>query len=202
MNVLGYTLDRKGTWKPHIDRITTEARQRLGAIRRLRKYLDDNDTHTAYSAFIRPKLEYGNLVYWSAAETTLNKLDRVQQQAHKLFSQHSISSLEQRREVAAVGLTCKLLHGDTKAPLQSLIPKFEDPNKNKPRRSARLASIKPHNHQLQSCINVNSLEIYKRSYRGRIPEIWNKLNSESLRDEHPHWKDCRRLLQKEMKKQH
>ena len=94
------------------------------------------------------------------------------------------------------------LHGDTKAPLQSLTPKFEDPNKNKPRRSARLASIKPHNHQLQSCINVNSLEIYKRSYRGRIPEIWNKLNSESLRDEHPHWKDCRRLLQKEMKKQH
>ena len=63
LDVLGFTLDSKGTWSPHVDRIATEARQRLGAIRRARRYRDDSGLHTAYTAFVRPKLEYGNLVY-------------------------------------------------------------------------------------------------------------------------------------------
>ena len=200
LEVLGFTLDSKGTWSPHVDRIATEARQRLGAIRRARRYLDDNGLHTAYTAFVRPKLEYGNLVYWSAAKTNLDKLDRVQEQAHNMFDQLPISSLEQRRQAAAVGLTCKLLHGDIKTPLKSLTPEFEDCSKVKPRRSARVAPTKSHDHQLQSYITTKSLEVFKRSYRGRIPEIWNKMNSDRLKDDKPDWVACRRQLQREISK--
>ena len=31
LDALDFTLDSKGTWSPHVDRIVTEARQRLGA---------------------------------------------------------------------------------------------------------------------------------------------------------------------------
>ena len=95
--ILGFTLDSKGTWSPHVDRITIEVRQRLGAIRRLRRYLD-NGTYIACTAFVRPKLEYGNLVYWSAVNTHVDKLNKMQQQAHNMFDRLSISSLEHRRE--------------------------------------------------------------------------------------------------------
>ena len=117
-----------------------------------------------------------------------------------MFGQLPISSLEQRRQAAAVGLTCKLLHGDAKTPLKSLTPEFEDSSKVKPRRSARVAPTKSHNHQLQFHITMKSLEVFKRSYRGRIPEIWNKMNSDSLKDDKPDWVACRRQLQREISK--
>ena len=114
-------------------------------------------------------------MYWSAADTNLDKLGRVQQQANKMFHKLPISSLQHRQEAAAVGLTCKLLHGDTKAPLKSLTPKFEDLSKEKLRRSARVAVAKPHNHQLQSRICTKSLQVYRRSYRDRIPDICERI---------------------------
>ena len=42
------------------------------------------------------KLEYGNLIYWSAAETHLAKLDRIQQQAQRLFEGVAVPPLEQK----------------------------------------------------------------------------------------------------------
>lgn len=135
-------------------------------------------------------------MYWGAADTNLDKLARVQQQAHNMFDQLPVSSLEHRREAAAVGLTCKLLHGGTKAPLLSLTPEFEDPKKEKLRRSARTATVKVHNHQLQTCVNARSLQVYRRSYKSRIPEIWNHLGSECLQGDRQDWKAYKKQLQK------
>ena len=70
----------------------------------------------AYKALVHSKLEYSNLIYWSAAETHLAKLDNVQQQAQKLFERVAVSSLEKRREAAAIGLTCRLMSGNMKQP--------------------------------------------------------------------------------------
>ena len=103
LEVLGFTLDNKGTWSAHVDRTVKEARQRLGAISRVRGHLNDKLKGSIYTAFVWPKLEYGNLTYWSTAKTPphLAKLDQVQQQAHHHFEGFAITSLEQRREAAA-----------------------------------------------------------------------------------------------------
>ena len=82
---LGFTIDSKGTWSTHADRVVEEVRQRLGTIKRVKKFLNDNRVYTAYKAFVRLKIEYGRLSYWSTAKTHLAKLDQVQQQAHSLF---------------------------------------------------------------------------------------------------------------------
>ena len=199
LEVLGFTIDSKGTWSAHVDRTVKEARQRLGAIRRVRGYLNDNGVCTAYKAFVRPKLEYGSLTYWSTAKTHLAKLDLVQQQAQGLFEGLAIKSLEQRREAAAVGLACRLLSGDVKRPLESLIPKCRDPSEGRLRRSARLGGHKQqHQHQLQCQTTAKSLEVFKRSFRGRIHDIWNGLESECLQSPSPDWKTCRRELQRDL----
>ena len=71
LKVLGFVFDRKCNWSKHCETIAKQARQRLGAIKRIQNYLDDQGIVTAYKAFVRSKLEYGNLVYWGAAESNL-----------------------------------------------------------------------------------------------------------------------------------
>ena len=75
----------------------------------------------------------------------------VQQQALRLFEGVAVPSLEQRREAAAIGLTCRLIPGNVKQPLKPLTPKMRNPNEDQIRRSIRLKGpIQQHKHQLQS----------------------------------------------------
>ena len=46
--------------------------------------LDESNLHLMYTMFIRPILEYGSLVYMGAAQSHLDKLDRVQDSAMKM----------------------------------------------------------------------------------------------------------------------
>ena len=107
----------KGLWSAHIEQTMKEARQRLGAINWVKQYLRDEGVCIAYKAFVCSKLEYENLIYSSATEIHLAKLDRVQQQTQRLFEGVDVPSLEQRREAAAIGLTCRLMSGNVKQPL-------------------------------------------------------------------------------------
>ena len=116
MEILGLTIDPRGNWSQHIQAIASDARKRLGAIRRRMSHmLDDKSIMRAYKAFVRSKIEYGSLAYWGAAESHLKKLDRIQERAVALLCNPDPSllppSLESRREQAVIGFTCKLLDG-------------------------------------------------------------------------------------------
>ena len=106
--------------------------------------LDDRAKMMAYKAFVRSKIEYGNLIYWGAAEGFLEKLDRVQSSAVVSMLADSsaffIPSLEsRRRQAAAVGLTCKLLDGQGRGALSEVQPVFAPPTTESTRFSDRLA---------------------------------------------------------------
>ena len=90
----------------------------------MRGYLNDNGLYLAYKAIVRLKLEYGSLTYWSTAKTNLIKLDQIKQQAQGVFGGLAVKSLEQRREAATVGLTCRLFLGNVKQPLETLTPEY------------------------------------------------------------------------------
>ena len=195
LKFLGYILDSKGLWSAHIDYVVAQSRKRVGALRRICDYLSPADLYTAYKAFVRPQLEYGHLLYWSAAEGHLARLDRVQLQAQRLFNEIPLPTLESRRAAAAVGLTCRLLSGSVSSPLLSLAPILMSSIGSLPRRSARLA-VSSHPHQLLDQCDYRSLEVFKRSFRGRIPSIWNSIQSDLLTTPRPSWSSCRRLLQR------
>ncbi|CAN0098921.1 unnamed protein product [Heterosigma akashiwo] len=78
LKALGFIIDPKGNWSLHVQQIAADARKRLGAIRRVAHLLDNQGIMMAYKAFVRSKIEYGNLVYWGAANTNLGMLDKVQ----------------------------------------------------------------------------------------------------------------------------
>ncbi|CAN0082365.1 unnamed protein product, partial [Heterosigma akashiwo] len=106
MEILGLTIDTRGNWSRHIQAIASDARKRLGAIRRMSHMLVDKSIMRAYKAFVRSKIEYGSLAYWGAAESHLKKLDRIQESAVALLRNPDPSllppSLESRREQAAI----------------------------------------------------------------------------------------------------
>ena len=149
----------------HIDYVVAQSRKRVGALRRICDYLSPADLCTAYKAFVRPQLEYGHLLYWGAAESHLVRLDRVQLQAQRLFSEIPLPTLESRRVAAAVGLTCRLLSGSVSSPLLSLTPVLMSSTGSLSRHSARL-TVSSHPHQFLDQCTYCSLEVFKRSYRG------------------------------------
>ncbi|CAM9923839.1 unnamed protein product [Heterosigma akashiwo] len=63
LEVLGFTIDPRGNWSLHAEAVAKEARKRLGAIWRIAHMLDDRAKMMAYKAFVRSKIEYGNLIY-------------------------------------------------------------------------------------------------------------------------------------------
>ena len=78
LKLCGFTFDIKMRWGPMIDVLAKKARSKLAALRRLRFVLDDNSTKTMYIIFVRSVMEYGNVVYMGAADSHLDKLDRIQ----------------------------------------------------------------------------------------------------------------------------
>ncbi|CAM9788386.1 unnamed protein product, partial [Heterosigma akashiwo] len=63
LKALGFIIDPKGNWSLHVQQTAADARKRLGAIRRVAHLLDNQGIMMAYKAFVRSKIEYGNLVY-------------------------------------------------------------------------------------------------------------------------------------------
>ena len=103
-----------------------------------------------------------------ASTTQLGRLDTVQNAATSLC-RTSFVSLQCRRHAAAVGLLLKLLDCHCRGLLQTFCPNFSTSNFTL-RRSSRLAtSTQPY--QLADTIVYNSLDIFRRSFLGCIPEI-------------------------------
>ena len=72
--------------------------------------LDDNNMKTMYIMFVRSVMEYGNVVYMDAAQTHLEKLDRLQRSAERIGN-FKVESLVARREAVAIRLALKLMDG-------------------------------------------------------------------------------------------
>ena len=168
LKLVGFTLDSRMTWKPMIDLLAKKARCRLAAFRRLEFVLDDNNMKTMYIMFVRSVMEYGNVVYMGAAQTHLEKLERVQRSAERIGN-FKVEPLESRREAAAVRLALKLMDGQGRGKLQDFAPQIADVGSYRPSRH-HTNGMRP-----KTMAKVRSLDVFKRSFIGAIPVIWNKL---------------------------
>ena len=88
--------------------------------------LDSSNLKMMYVMFVRSILEYGNLVYMGAAQSHLDKLDRVQESAMRLCG-FTIETLKSRREAASISLAFDLLDDDAYGELRNYNPKLYEP---------------------------------------------------------------------------
>uniref|UniRef100_A0A1Y1M452 Reverse transcriptase domain-containing protein n=2 Tax=Photinus pyralis TaxID=7054 RepID=A0A1Y1M452_PHOPY len=89
LKFLGLILDTKLTWKHHIEAISSKCKLTLNRIRVLSGHTWGADKETltkVVNAFIRSKLEYGSVVYTSAARSQLKSIEGVWNKAMLLIT--------------------------------------------------------------------------------------------------------------------
>jgi hypothetical protein len=131
---LGLVLSEDLSWNKHITEIVNKANRRLGIMRALKFRLDRPSLERIYLGFIRPILEYGDIV-WDSPLDVLNPLDMVQKNAARivvgatarsstqgLANETAWEPLSNRREFHRLLLMFKILNGKAPTYLEELVP--------------------------------------------------------------------------------
>ena len=132
---LGLTLDSKCTWHDHIENILDKAWKRINIMRKLKYVLDRVSLEKIYIAFIRPLLEYADVIWDNCAQYEVVELEKAQHEAgrivtgatrlisiDKLYSEIGWETLSSRRKFHKLVLFYKMTHGLTPDYLSNLIP--------------------------------------------------------------------------------
>ena len=70
---LGVILDFKLTFEEHLNNVLAKVNKAVGLLRKLRNTLPRTTLVTIYKAFIRPHLDYGNVLYDQAYNNSFKK---------------------------------------------------------------------------------------------------------------------------------
>ena len=81
---LGLYLSNDCSWHKHIDYITEKAWYRINTLRKLKFHLDRKSLETIYITFIRPLLEYGDIIWDNCTHQEKIELDKIQNEAARI----------------------------------------------------------------------------------------------------------------------
>ena len=110
---LGVHVDKDLTFDYHIAECVKTANKTLGLIRRTYLHLDPDTLKTLYVALVRPKLEYGNVVWSPRLQSHIDELERVQRRATKLVPTLKDKSYEDRLQALNLpSLAYRRMRGD------------------------------------------------------------------------------------------
>ena len=82
---LGIILDESLNFVEHIDHVYKKSCNKLGAIRKCRKYLNKNLSLLMYKSLVAPLIDYCDIVYMQANQENLQKLQVVQNIACRII---------------------------------------------------------------------------------------------------------------------
>ena len=83
---LGLNLNTTGTWNKHIEEITCKAWNRINVLRKLKFVLDRSSLQKNYFSFIRPILEYVDVVWSNCTTTESDSLEKIQNEAARIVT--------------------------------------------------------------------------------------------------------------------
>ena len=83
---LGITLSSNGKWDEHISNIIAKTNFKLTVFRKLKYSLDRKSLERIYFAYIRPTLEYANIVWNNCTEAQKDKLEQLQLEAARIVT--------------------------------------------------------------------------------------------------------------------
>ena len=132
---LGLTISHNLRWSSHIDYVLAKAYKRINIMRKFKFILDRSSLETIYLSFIRPILEYGDILFDNCTQQESESLEQVQQEAarittgatklvsvQKLMSDLGWDSLKVRRNKHKLVLFYKMINNLTPPYLSSIVP--------------------------------------------------------------------------------
>ena len=133
---LVYVFSNDCTWHYHIDHIKEKAWFRINVMRKLKFRLDRKSLETIYIAFIRPLLEYDDVIWDNCTQYEKLELDKTQNEATKivtgaiklisinaLYNEIQWDTLEKRSGDHRLTLFYKMQCNITPTYLTSLVPR-------------------------------------------------------------------------------
>ena len=132
---LGVTFSQTGKWHSHIASIVKRAWQRIGILRTLKFHLNRSCLEKLYITFIRPLLEYSDVLWDNCTAEQSNELEAIQIEAArivtgatklcniaKLYNDLKWDTLSNRRRKHKLVLFYKMKQKITPSYLTNLIP--------------------------------------------------------------------------------
>ena len=178
---LGLTFNYKGAWKDHINDTYSKACTRLNVLCMLKYNLDRNSLERLYFAFIRPILEYGNIIWDNCTNQESDLIESVQYEAArivtgmrkgtsrlKLYNELGWDSLKERRKKQKLIFVYKSLGGYLPGNISDYFASFINIGDNYSFRNTRYFNIPRSNTQS-----------YKQSFFPSALELWNNLDQET-----------------------
>ena len=175
---LGLTLTPALSWSKHIADIIIKANRRLGVLKRHKYSFSRHSLEIGYITFVRPLIEYGNIIYDACSKEDAQKLEDVQLEAarivtgckshtshRELYHELGWQTLSQRRDVhKLVKLYCIIKYESPKY-LSNIVHELRFQHNH----DTRAASTN------QICLPKCKKEVYKKSYFPSTCKAWNNL---------------------------
>ena len=177
---LGVILDSKLSFASHIQSVISKCRQGIGMLRFLSKYLPRNTLNEIYKLYVRPHLDYGDIIYhipqniceFSQTVTLTNlmeKLESVQYSAalavtgawkgtsrQKIYGELGWESLNLRRWSRRLVLFYKIINNLTPDYTRSPVPQLQESDYSLRRRAA-VGQIRARTERFKSSFYPNCL---------------------------------------------
>ena len=84
---IGLVISDNGSWEKHIDMITEKAYKRINILRTFKLILDRKTLETMYITFVKPLLEYADVI-WDNMSMSLNKqIENVQLEDSRIVTE-------------------------------------------------------------------------------------------------------------------
>lgn len=178
---LGIFLSNDGTWHEHINYITAKAWVRINVMRKLKFLLDRSSLEKIYTSFIRPLLEYGDVVWDNCTRYEVNAIEKIQLEAARittgttklvsvslLYKETGWETLEARRSKHKLCLFFKMNNNFSPDYLSALVPQsFEETT----------------HYELRNASNVRQpltrTQLYFNSFIPSSIRLWNDLPTEA-----------------------
>ena len=177
---LGITFNRTLSWGDHIDSLCTKSNMKLFTMAKLKHILDRKTLKTMYISFVRPTLEYGNIIWQNCNDNESERLECIQKRAARiitgcikrtptnlLYEECGLEYLETRRNRQLLLFFHKLLHDNVPHYLQDLKP---------------TNNFNRHNRNLRNRHNLDPpkfrIKKYEDSLLIKATKLWNNLSHE------------------------
>ena len=174
---LGVTFSNDCTWHAHLEQIKKKAWQRINIMRKLKFLLDRKSLQTIYFSFIRPLLEYADVVWDNCTDYEVEELEKIHREAARIVTGATrlVSTERLDRETGWDSLACrrnkhkiimmhKIYNGLSPAYLSALVPATIGAN-------VPYTLRNPNNIRTVQCHS----ELYYKSFLPSAIRIWNSL---------------------------
>lgn len=174
---VGLWLDNNLGWHTHINSIENKASKRLNMLMPLKYKLSRKTLESMYFVFIRPILEYGNVVWIGASDLLLSKLEKIEIRAmrivcgvpnrssvNQLYIDTQWQPLNSRRDFASIKMLFKMINRMCPEYLSALLPRRV--------RDGHEINLRNQNDFVPPHTRTTT---FKKSFLPRTISLWNQL---------------------------